>query len=111
MIFKVPKELAEQSVLACADCGNPVPNDMLDLAQHGQLGPCPVCGSERLADNPNNAMTYAKMAESPSMTTFVFVGELFEYARITMYTPKVFTEKKKRSNPLRELLEAALEAR
>jgi DNA-directed RNA polymerase subunit RPC12/RpoP len=108
MIFKVPKELAEQSVLACADCHNPVPNDMLDDAQHGRLGPCPVCGSERLMDNPNSAMTYAHSEEYPDTIGMVGLGEIFQYLHVTMFVPKINTEKKKRTHPLLELLEAAI---
>jgi len=108
MLFKVPKELGGQSVLACANCGNPVPNDMLEDAQHGTLGPCPVCGSEKLADNPFSAMTYAKASEYPDVMGLAFVGELFQYTSMLMYIPKVYTGKKKRSHPLLDLLTAAM---
>jgi DNA-directed RNA polymerase subunit RPC12/RpoP len=109
MIFKVPKALAEQPLLACAKCGNPVPNDMLDDAQHGRLGPCPICGSEKLADNPNCAMTYSKAIDYPGSIGLAFVGELYDYLHATMYTPKINTEKKKKTHPFLELLEAAME--
>jgi hypothetical protein len=108
MILTVPKELGEQSILACANCGNPVPNDMLEEAQHGRLGPCPRCGSEKLQDNPFAAMTYSKAAEYPSLFGLMFVGELFDYTSMVMYKPKVNTEKKKRSHPLLELLESIM---
>lgn len=109
MIFKVPKELSEQAVLACAKCGNRVPNDRLDDAQHGRLGPCPICGSEQLADNPNSAMTYSQAVEYPGIVGMIGAGELFKYVHATIYVPKINTEKKKKTHPLVELMEAAAE--
>ena len=108
MVFVVPKELMEGSVLACSHCHNPVPNDLLPQAQHGQLGPCPVCGCELLTDNPFNAMTYAKSQEYPGLLGLLFVGEIFNYTNMIYYTPQINTETKRRNQPLVELLKSLI---
>jgi len=107
MVFKVPKELAEQPILACANCHNPVPNDMLDHARHGTLGPCPRCGSEKLADNPFAALTYAVTLECEGRE-LAGSQPIFEFTRFAFHTSQVNTEKKVQRNPLIELLELAL---
>lgn len=107
MIFETPKELYEQPLLCCAECLNPVPNDMLDVAQAGMLGPCPNCGSEKLMDNPNAALTYVAEQDYPGPMGLLFVGSLFDYFKWGKYIPKVYTQKKKTINhPLVALLTA-----
>jgi len=110
MVFRVPDELYAQPLLCCKGCGHPVPNDKLDLANAGMLGPCPVCGSEELIDNPNAAMTYSKSQEYPGLIGLVGTHPALDFARFAYYTPKIDTERKKRKHPIQQLLEIALGA-
>lgn len=107
MLFKVPKELAEQPMLACEKCGNPVPNDMLEEAHHGTLEPCPRCGGTMLVNNPCAALTYATQMEYDGVIGLMLTHPAFEYARMVPFIPEVDTTKKKKKsrNPINTLLD------
>jgi len=107
MMFRVPEELYEQPLICCAECLNPVPHKLLDMAHAGILGPCPNCGSEKLMDNPYAALTYSAEQEYPGVVGLMNLGAIFDYFKFGKLIPTVNTQtRKRRIHPLMALITA-----